>query len=133
MILVIDANILFSSLIKNSVTTELLFEEDLVLSTPEFIINEFFKYEGLILRKTKRTKIQFIEIMHMLKEVITVVPEEEYSKFMEEAKTISPDEKDIAYIALALKLNCAVWSNDKKLKEQDKVKVYSTSEIIEMI
>lgn len=133
MILVIDANVLFSALIKNSITTELLFEEDLMLYTPEFIMDEFLKYEDLILNKTKRTKEKFVEIMHMLKETITVVPKEEYSKFMSEAEAISPDEKDVAYIALALKLNCGIWSNDKKLKEQDKVKVYSTSEVMKLI
>jgi len=41
----------------------------------------------------------------------------------------TPDPDDMAYFALALKLNCAIWSNDKKLKEQDKVKVYNTHEL----
>ena len=46
---------------------------------------------------------------------------------------ISPDEKDTAYFALALKLKCAIWSNDKKLKEQDKVTVYNTGELMKLI
>lgn len=33
--------------------------------------------------------------------------------------------------ALALKLNCAI--NDRKLKEQNAVKVYTTQEIIQML
>ena len=129
MILIVDANVLFSALMKNSLTAELIFEEDLLLSTPEFIITEFFKYEDLILKKTHRTKEDFIQNMHMLKDIITVVPQEEYSKFIEEAKKFSPDPKDVLYLALALKLKCAVWSNDKKLKTQDKVKIYSTEEL----
>jgi len=47
-----------------------------------------------------------------------------------EAEKFSPDEKDIMYLALALKLKSAVWSNDKKLKTQDKVKVYSTNDLL---
>ncbi|MEK6928390.1 MAG: hypothetical protein AABW65_00335 [Nanoarchaeota archaeon] len=35
--------------------------------------------------------------------------------------------------ALALKLDCAIWSNDKKLNEQDKVKIYSTEDLIELL
>jgi len=67
--------------------------------------------------------------MHMLKDIITVVPKEEYSKFIEEAEEFSPDPKDTLYLALALKLKCAVWSNDEKIKNQDKVKVYSTQDL----
>lgn len=133
MILIIDANVLFSALIKNSLTAELIFHEDILLSTPEFIIAEFLKYENLLLKKMHKTREEYIQIMHMLKDIITVVPMEEYSGFIEEAEKISPDPKDTLYLALAMKLKCAVWSNDKKLKEQDKVKVYSTNEIVEMI
>jgi len=129
MILVIDANILISALIKNSVTAELIFKQDLKLFTSEFIIEEFLKYEDLILKKTSRTKEEFVEFMHILKEIITVIPKEEYSGFIKEAEVICPDENDVDYFALALKLKCGVWSNDKKLKKQDKIKVYSTGEL----
>jgi len=133
MILVLDANILFSALIRDSLTAELVFEEELMLFTSEFIIDEFLKYENLLLEKTSRTKEDYVQLIHMLKDIITVVPQEEYSRFMKEAESISPDEKDVAYFALALKLKCAIWSNDKKLKEQNKIRVYSTNEIINLI
>ena len=55
------------------------------------------------------------------------------SIFQKEAEKISPGLKDTQYLALALKLNCAIWSNDKKLKEQDKVKVYSTNELLQVL
>ncbi len=67
--------------------------------------------------------------MHILQDIITVVPEEEYFKFMKDAEKISPDPKDTMYFALALKLKCGVWSNDKKLKEQNSVNVYSTDQV----
>ena len=133
MILIVDANILFSALIKHSLTAELIFNEDIKLYTCEFIIDEFFKYEKDILEKTHRTREQFITIMHQLKEVITVVPKNEYSYLITEAEKFSPDSKDAIYFALALKLNGSVWSNDKKLKKQNKVKVYSTNEVLQFI
>ena len=131
--LVIDANILFSALIKNSTTARIIFEEEIKLYTSEFIINEFFKYQNLILRKTSRTNEEFIQVMYMLKDLVTVIPKEEYSEFMEKAEKISPDEKDILYFALALKLKCGIWSNDRKLKTQNKIKIYSTEELLEEI
>lgn len=130
--LVIDANILFSALIRNSVTAELIFEEGIQLYTPEFIIQEFLKHEALIVKKTSRSKEEFNEIMHILKDVIKVFPKEEYSEFMDEAKKASPDENDIMYFALALKLKCPIWSNDKRLKNQKEVAVYSTDDLKEL-
>ena len=133
MILVIDANILFSALIKDSFTATLLFNENLKLYTPQFIIDEFLKHEKDLLKKMSRTHENFIQIMHMLKDIIIAVPEDEYSGFMKEAEEISPDDKDVMYFALALKLNCPIWSSDVKLKEQAKVKIYSTEEIFKSL
>ncbi|ODS37601.1 hypothetical protein BEH94_10275 [Candidatus Altiarchaeales archaeon WOR_SM1_SCG] len=62
-----------------------------------------------------------------------LVPFEEIEPFIEKAKAISPDVKDVPYIALALKLNIAVWSNDGPIKKkQNIVKVYPTHEIAEL-
>lgn len=133
MILVVDANILFSALIRNSLTAELVFNENLKLYTCEFIIDEFFKYEKEIMKKTHRTREQFIAIMHQLNETITIIPKEEYSHLIAEAEKFSPDIKDAIYFALALKLKCRIWSNDKKLKIQDKIKVYSTEELLKKV
>jgi|SRR3989344_6544730 len=128
--LVVDANILFSALIKNSLTAELLFEPTLKLYAPEFLIEEFMKYEELILKKMNKPREKYIEILHCLKEIINFIPEEEFSEFLDEAQILSPDIKDATYIALALKLKCAMWSNDKKLKEQYEIKIYSTDDLL---
>jgi predicted nucleic acid-binding protein len=128
--LIIDANVLFSSLIKDSITAECIFKKDLELCAPDFFIEEFMKYEELILAKTQRPKEKYIEILHCLHEIIQIMPEKEFSVFLSEAERISPDAKDVPYFALALKMKCPVWSNDRKLKEQKRVKVYSTEEIM---
>ena len=59
------------------------------------------------------------------------MPEEEFKDKLIIAKEISPDSNDVLYFSLALKLNCAIWSNDKKLKQQNKIKIYSTEDLIE--
>ena len=69
----------------------------------------------------------------MLKSIIKIVPEKEYFQFMKEAEKISPDFKDIHYFALALKLKCPIWSNDKRLKEQNQVKIVSTTELLKEV
>lgn len=130
---VIDANILFSALIKNSLTSDLIFMGRLRLFSPDFMIEEFLKYESLILEKTKRTKPEVIKNLHLLKDIILIVPEEEYEKYIDSAREISPDAKDVLYLSLALKLKCPIWSNDKRLKNQEAIKVYSTSDLLECL
>lgn len=129
--LVLDANILFAGLIKDSTTAILLFNPSLKLYTPEFILEEFMKYSELIQKKMKRTREEFVTIMHQLHQVITVVSQDEYDKYVEGAKKISPDEKDVMYVALALKMKCGIWSNDGRLKEQDKITIYNTRELLD--
>ena len=130
--LVIDANILFAALIKESVTKELILSNGINLFAPEFLFEEFYKYKEEILKKTNRSLEEFDEIFMILTNIITLIPEEEFCLFLEKARSISPDENDSVYFALALKLNCAIWSNDKKLKNQDKIRVYSTQDLIEI-
>lgn len=127
--LVIDANVLFSALIKNSFAYNLLFSGSFHLFTPEYIFTELEKYKEEILRKTERTGEEFFRLLENLKRRIVIVPLEELIPYVDEADKLTPDPGDMAYFALALKLNCAIWSNDKKLRDQNKVKVYNTHEL----
>ena len=128
--LVVDANILFAALIKVSATSDLIVDNSLNLFSVEFIFEEFEKYKDLIKEKTERTENEFDRFMEIIKKRITLIPYEEFDLFIDETEKFSPDLKDTEYLALAMKLKCALWSNDKKLKTQDKVKIYSTEDLI---
>ena len=128
--LVVDANILFAALIKVSATSDLIVDNSLHLVSVEFILEEFEKYKDLIKAKTERTEEEFERFMEIIQKRIKFIPYEEFKSFVTEAEKISPDPKDTEYLALALKLNCVFWSNDKKLKTQNKVKVYSTEDLM---
>lgn len=130
--LVVDANILFSALISSGKTEELMFEPSLHLFAPEFIFEEFNKYKNLIISKTGRSENEFNKFLTVLKKRIKTIPNEETDKFIVQAKDICPDRNDVDYFALALKLNCALWSNDKELKKQKHIAVYSTSELLQL-
>ena len=99
------------------------------LFTPEYIFIELEKHKEEILTKTERTEEEFFRLLETLKRRIVIVPLGELASYTEEAEELTPDPDDMAYFALALKLNCAIWSNDKKLKEQNKTKVYPTHEL----
>jgi predicted nucleic acid-binding protein len=43
------------------------------------------------------------------------------------------DEKDAPILALAIQLNCPVWSNDKHFQMQKAAKVYTTADILGLL
>jgi predicted nucleic acid-binding protein len=57
-------------------------------------------------------------------------PERQYGA---QARLFSPDPDDVAYFALALQLRCPLWSNDKRLKEQNEVHVLTTTELAALL
>ena len=131
--LVVDANILFAALIKDSISYEILVFGKFHFFTPEYIFQELVKHKEEILNKTKRSKKEFYIALGILKEKINIVPLTDLIEYLPRAQEICPDPNDEAYFTLALKLNCAIWSNDKELKNQNKIKVYSTKDLLEVI
>jgi predicted nucleic acid-binding protein len=128
---VIDANELFALLIKGSVSSRSIFtSSDVSLLAPEFLMEEFYNNKDILLSKTHRTPEEFSNLLAVLKEKIRLVPENEFSGFMQAARDLlSGHEKDAAYMALALRFNCPIWSEEKLLKKQDKVVVLNTKEL----
>ena len=84
-------------------------------------------------KKTEKTEEELNHLLDVLKMKIILIPLEEILPYLDEAEKISPDPDDVAYFALALKLKCAIWSQDRKLREnQNKVQVYSTEDLVRM-
>ena len=131
--LVVDANILFAALIKKGVTSNLLFSNELHLYAPEFLLNEFDKYRDLIINKTERPDSEFEELLAIYLRRIHFVPNEDIVPYLGDAIKISPDPNDFVYFAVALKVDASIWSNDSILKSQNKIKVYSTKELLKVV
>ena len=129
---VVDANILFASIIKEGVTIRLIFTDELHLFAPEFLLSEFSKHREEILEKTYRSEDEFNKLIEVISRRINFVPKEEIDPFMKNAEKISPDPDDSMYFALAMRIGAAIWSNDSRLKNQNKIKVHTTSELIKM-
>ncbi|RLI81867.1 hypothetical protein DRP07_06460 [Archaeoglobales archaeon] len=100
---------------------------------PEYLFIEIHEHFDEILEKTKLSQEELEAVLGFLEGQMEIIPFEEFEDKYGEAKNISPDVDDVPYIAIALKLNCAIWSNDRKLKSQDAVKVYTTQEIMQML
>lgn len=128
--LILDANVLFAALIKREVTLDLMY--NLQLYAPDLILNETLKYKDYIIEKSGKPIYNFDKFLNLLLKYITLFPFSDFREFIDQAEKISPDPDDVSYFALALRLNCPIWSNDKKLKNQDIVKIYSTEDLIKL-
>ena len=69
---------------------------------------EFLKYEDLILTKTHRSREEFNQFLTLLKRKIKLIPNKVINPFLAKTERISPDPKDIVYIALALALDTII-------------------------
>ncbi|MFH1181468.1 MAG: PIN domain-containing protein [Candidatus Woesearchaeota archaeon] len=130
--LVVDANVIFSAIIRESRTHEILFSELMHPFTPEFFLTELEEHAKEIQKKTDKTEEEFAQLASVLKKKLIFVPLQELLPYLDEAERICPDPDDVAYFALALKLKCPIWSQDKALKEQKAVPVYSTEELMKI-
>ncbi len=130
--LVIDANILFSALIRDGYIRRLILLSNHPFFVPEFILEEINKHKNVILEKTNLTEEDLKDIFDLIVENanIKIIPKEDFKNYLESAKEIFHDANDIHYLALALKLKCLIWSNDKDFKKQDKIKIFSTDELL---
>lgn len=131
---IVDANVLFAALIKKSHTRHLLLNSSWNFYVPEFILSEVYKHLPTLESKTGLSSDELNELVSklLLAAKIKVIPLVEFKDCLEKARQVSPDPSDAHYFALALKINCVIWSNEKRLKNQSVVRVLNTSELIEM-
>jgi predicted nucleic acid-binding protein len=122
---------MFSFFWKKSITKHILMNQGLELFAPEYALEEINKYKKEIMEKTRITEQEFVSLRKELAIAICFTPAEEYKQSLKTAIAISPDENDIDFFALALQMNCALWSNDKTLKQQNKIKILTTKQVLE--
>lgn len=131
---VLDTNILVSFFRPNPVS-EIISKSksfNLHLFSPEYAIEELKKNKQDVLKYSGFTPKQFDEKLSKLIAFVKIIPKDSFKEFKSEAKQLAPHDKDIPIFALALKLDCAIWSNEPAFKEQSKINVLSTRDMIEI-
>ncbi len=129
--LVADANVLFSLARAESAASEIIAKHKITLYSPSYALDEIAKHKKEFVAKSGlRTFRQSKQ--RLLKAVLFIKPGEFRTELMEAAGKVSGP-KDTIYIALAVKIGCPVWSNDKHLKEQKQTPVFTTKELLELL
>ena len=134
--LVVDANILVAGLLRAAATRELLLDERFTLWAPEYVLLETERvllYPRIQRRFGKLSVEQIKLALATTASNVQTLPESTYRMHLPEAKKIAPDPADAPYFALAFHLNLPLWSNDALLKEQHRVVVYTTQEVLDRI
>ena len=134
--IIIDTNVLISALINPTSYIWFILElKNFKFLVPEFFLLELKKFSDLI--KWKLDKKSILEsfnllISNLFKNII-IIPEELYLDMLPSAIEIMKniDEKDSPFLALAMKLQCAILSNDEPFKRQNEVKCYNIDEFLE--
>lgn len=132
--LVVDTNILLSFFRDNPVRF-IIVNSDLIglrLFSPQYSIDELKKNKSDVLKYSKLNSEQFNKVLSELSGFIEIIPNELFRQFESKAKQLTHD-KDIPIFALALKLSCAVWSNEPDFKKQSSVKIFNTEELRKLL
>jgi len=137
LILVVDTNIVLSALLKEGLTRKILLSGKLILFSPQELSFEVEKHALELGTKVGLNKETFLLLFEFIfkKAGITQVNHKNYTAFCEVAKSVCPfgHLQDWPFIALALKENVPLWSNDSALKKQNLVKVITTPELIQKL
>ncbi|MFH1510370.1 MAG: PIN domain-containing protein [Candidatus Woesearchaeota archaeon] len=137
MMVVVDANVLVSSLLTRSASFEVfllnrIFKRFEFLA-PEFLLAELEKHKEELIKESRLSSGEFDEVLEFLLEDITFVPASQFSDRLPEArKLLSAHNKDEPYLALSLKLDsCPIFSGDKAFKAKSPVQVLSPRELLD--
>jgi predicted nucleic acid-binding protein len=132
--LIIDTNVLFSFFKKDSTTRKIITLIDLFeFYTLKSRLDEVLKHKEEVCTKANITSEEFSKTLNEIKIFVNIVKDEEIKQYGKEAKKLAPHEEDIPCFALALALNSSIWSNEEKFKNQDKIKIFSTSDLISLL
>ncbi len=112
--IVIDTNKIISAILKSGKIRKLLLRFKFYV--PKALIEELEKHKKEICKKARITSDVFDFIFgEIVLPRVLLIPDEKYKEKIDDALNIVKnfDEDDTPFIALALKLNMPIWTNDK--------------------
>ncbi|MBS3078953.1 PIN domain-containing protein [Candidatus Pacearchaeota archaeon] len=121
--LVIDTNRIIASLIKDGHSRKILFSNLFEFYTPDYTLMEIYNH------------IEEIEIlMSMIFDNIIIVPEHQYSSYLDKAKRFISDFDDVSFIAVALFIGAdGIWSDDSHFMTNPEIKVFRTKDMMDRV
>lgn len=128
-VVAVDANIILSALLGGK-PSSILFDGRFQFVTSEFTLKEVKKYLPRLAKKLDVPEIKLLSLLNGLP--FQVYERSFYNDKLNEARKIMAqiDRKDADILALAVKLETFVWSQDKHFKKSGYPKVLNTYDFI---
>jgi predicted nucleic acid-binding protein len=132
---VIDTNVLFSALLRDSITRKIILSDVFDLYVPEYLYDEIARHDDLILEKSKLSTTEYMALLLLFQKHTKIVKHEVYQRTMPLAEQTMKeiDVTDSPFLALALAIGSPIWTNDGHFKRQNLVDVYTTNELLELL
>ncbi len=133
--LIVDSNVLFSALIKDSITRRILMHIDAELITIAFSEQEMANHQKMLLQKSSLNKIEFGLLLEKLKSKLVFIDDLIVAARFEEAYEITKkiDPQDSPFVAAALATGSDIWSDDTHFDKQHKVKIWKTKDLVKFL
>ena len=130
--IVVDTNVLITYFWKDSALKTIISKDYFETIAPEYALEEINTHAKTIQAKASIDEQEFRTLRTELATHINFLPINHYQEQLKKAYKLCPDNNDIDFFALALKERTTIWSNDKQLKQQNKITILNTLEVIEM-
>lgn len=133
--LIVDTNIIFSALIRDSLTRYIIFHIKVELLTVGFTYIELQKYKQEILKKSESSEEAVELLLQKIMTKIKIVDDSLISSEFQNAYTTMKliDMKDTPFLAAALATKSDIWSDDKHFEKQNKVRVWKTKDLVALL
>jgi len=128
--LVVDANVLYSAFLRDGLTRRILFNRDLELYAPSFLLDEFFKYFAELCQRSRESPDELKQMVSRFLRRIKFLELEELEPYRTPSEHLIADEKDQVYIACALAVGADIWTRDRHYR-QPRIRVWSTQALAE--
>ena len=103
------------------------------LYSPNLLLEELNEHKQRIIELSSLCPNEIEELIELIKERISFIPENSFESFLEQANSSIPDKEDTSYLALALSKSIPIWSNDSGFKKQSLAEVFNTKDLVEKL
>ena len=127
MILILNTSILISSLIKDSVTRQILLLPSMKFYLPEYALEEIETHKMKISRLSRLSTDEIDILLNLLLENISIIPSQTIQPHLSEAEVMIGriDPNDIPFLALAL-----ATEHFEAIKQ---IKIWKTSDLLKYL
>lgn len=131
--LIIDTNSIIAALVKDSTSRKIVLNPKFKFYCTEHVFKEIEEHFEEITKKTKNVE-KTKELLELIKKSLSTIDEGLVVEHISKADKLIRDKEDIPLIALALAIpNQGIWTSDKDFLEQQKIKIWTTKELLELI